>query len=50
MEGKLLSSFNQMCDPCNVIPLLSIYYINQLLQVLCIQFVICGVLLWFGLG
>ena len=26
---------NQMCDPCNVIPLLPIYYINQLLQVYC---------------
>ena len=33
-ERKLMSSlFNQMCDPCIVIPLLPIYYINQLLLV-----------------
>ena len=46
-----------MCDPCNVIPLLPIYYIPTTAGIvyhtshdLYIQLAICGMLLWFDFG
>ena len=58
MECKLmLSLFNEMCDPCNILPLLPIYYINHILRVWCTYYhkiyacsdLWCFALVWFRL-